>query len=74
MAKTRNNSAAVATFIAKKGEIDAMLGRLQQLSADHFQAAPDEITWGDVGTLSHYAELLKRITDAAFHEGEFAAD
>ena len=49
-----------------------MLGRLQQLSADHFHAAPDRITWGDVGTLSHYAELLKRITDAAFHEGEFA--
>lgn len=72
MARTKDNSTAVSAFIAKKGEIDAMLGRLQQLSADHFQAAPDEITWGDVGTLSHYAELLKRITDAAFREGEHA--
>jgi hypothetical protein len=72
MARTRDNSAAAAAFIAKKGEIDTMLGRLQRVSADHFHADPDRITWGDVGTLSHYAELLKRITDSAFHEGEFA--
>ena len=72
MARTRDDSTAAAAFIAKKGEIDAMLGRLQQLSADHFHADPDRITWGDVGTLSHYAELLKRITDSVFHEGEFA--
>lgn len=72
MARTRDNSPAAAAFIAKKGEMDAMLGRLQRLSTDHFNADPDRITWGDVGTLSHYAELLKRITDAAFHEGEFA--
>jgi hypothetical protein len=25
-----------------------------------------------VGTLAHYAELLKRITDSAFKEGEHA--
>ncbi len=72
MARTRDNSTAVAGFIEKKGEIDAMLGRLQRLSADHFHADPNRITWGDVGALSHYAELLKRITDSAFHEGEFA--
>ena len=72
MARTKDNSTAAAAFIAKKGEIDAMLGRLQSLSADHFNVDPDRITWGDVGTLSHYAELLKRITDSAFHEGEFA--
>jgi hypothetical protein len=72
MARTRDNTAAAAAFIAKKGEIDAMLNRLRQLSADHFNADPDRITWGDVGAFSHYAELLKRITDAAFDEGEFA--
>jgi hypothetical protein len=72
MARTRDNSAAAAAFIAKKGEIDTMLCRLQQHSADHFNIDPDRITWGDVGTLSHYAELLSRIADSAFHEGEFA--
>jgi hypothetical protein len=28
--------------------------------------------WSHVGTLAHYAELLKRITEAAFKEGEYA--
>jgi len=72
MARTTDNSAAVAAFIGKKTEIDAMLDRLQQLSADHFHVAPDHITWADVGTLSHYAELFKQITDTAFQESEFA--
>ena len=50
-----------------------MLTRLQKLSDDHFGVAPDEVTWGDVGNLGHYAELLKRITDMAFNEGDHAA-
>jgi hypothetical protein len=49
-----------------------MLTRLQALSDDHFGYAPDEITWCHVGTLGYYAELLKRITDSAFKEGEHA--
>ena len=68
----RNREAALSAFMAKKAEIDEMLTRLQTLSADHFNAHPDEINWGDVGTLEHYARLLKRITDSAFCEGEHA--
>ena len=68
----RNREAALAAFIGKKAEIDEMLARLQALSADHFNAHPDEINWGDVGTLEHYARLLKRITDSACCEGEYA--
>lgn len=68
----RNREAALAAFLGKKAEIDAMLARLQALSDDHFNAHPDEVNWGDVGTLEHYAHLLKRITDSAFGEGEFA--
>jgi hypothetical protein len=75
--RTRNQSAksreqALAAFVAKKAEIDAMLTRLQTLSDDHFGYAPDEITWSHIGTLEHYASLLKRITDMAFQEGEHA--
>ncbi|WP_287882864.1 MULTISPECIES: hypothetical protein [Paracoccus] len=66
----RNRDAAVTAFITKKAEIDAMLARLAALSADHFNASPDEVTWGHVGTLEHYASLLRQISDAAFHEGE----
>ena len=68
----RNQEAALAAFIEKKAEIDAMLARLQRLSDDHFNAHPNEINWGHVGTLEHYASLMKRITDSAFGEGEFA--
>jgi hypothetical protein len=73
MRKPRDNSLAVAAFMAKKAKIDAMLIRLTDPSADHFDVSPNMIHWGHVGNLEHYAELLKRITDAAFHEGEHAA-
>ena len=63
---------ALEAYIAKKIEIDTMLARLTALSDDHFNVAPDEVDWGHIGTLAHYAELLKRITDSAFKEGEYA--
>ena len=75
--RTRNQSAksreqALAAFVSKKTEIDAMLTRIQVLSDDHFGYTPDDVTWGHVGTLEHYASLLKRVTDSAFKEGEHA--
>ena len=69
----QSNDKALDAFIAAKAEIDTMLERLKALSVDHFETHPDEIHWGHVGTLAHYAELLKRITDSAFKEGEHAA-
>ena len=69
----RSSQDALAAFVQKKAEIDAMLARLQALSDDHFGVAPDEVTWSNVGSLEHYAALLKRITDMAFQEGEHAA-
>ena len=69
---TARNINATEAFMARKAEIDEMLQRLRTLSDDHFGYAPDEINWGHVGSLVHYAELLKRITDSAFNEGEHA--
>jgi hypothetical protein len=68
----KSKEQALAAFVSKKAEIDQMLTRLQALSDDHFNYNPDEITWGHVGTLEHYAELLTRVTDSAFKEGEHA--
>jgi hypothetical protein len=68
----RSNEDALAAFVSKKAEIDAMLARLQAFSSEHFGYAPDEVSWADVGTLGYYAEVLKRITDQAFNEGEHA--
>jgi hypothetical protein len=70
IAKSREE--ALAAFVSKKAEIDEMLTRLQALSDDHFNYSPDAIDWGHVGTLGYYAELLKRVTDSAFKEGECA--
>ena len=70
IAKSREQ--ALAAFISKKAEIDSMLDRIKSLSDDHFGYAPDAITWDHVGTLVYYAEMLKRVTDSAFKEGEHA--
>lgn len=68
----RNQQAALADFLGRKAEIDAMLARLAALSDDHFNADPDAVHWSHVGTLEHYAGLLRQITDSAFGEGEHA--
>ena len=72
MSKAPNNSAALAVFVARKSEIDAILTRLAALSGEHFNCSPDEITWADVGTLGSYLERLQEVSGAAFHEGEHA--
>jgi hypothetical protein len=69
---TSSRQDALAAFVQKKAEIDSMLTRLQTLSDDHFGLGPDEVTWGHVTLLDDYAELLKRITERAFREGEYA--
>ena len=68
----KSKEQALAAFISKKAEIDEMLTRLRALSDHHFNYSPDEIDWGHVGTLGYYAEMLKRVTDSAFKEGECA--
>jgi hypothetical protein len=70
---TRSNEDALAAFVSKKAEIDTMLTRLQALSDDHFGYAPDDVTWSHVGSLEHYASLLRRITGSALREGEHTA-
>ena len=70
--RATDNSNALDAFLAAKFEIDVMLERLAALSEDHFDTNPDEIDWGHVGTLNHYRDRLREITDSAFNEGEFA--
>ena len=67
-----DNSKALDAFFAAKSEIDAILERLAALSADHFETHPDEINWAHVGTLNHYRDRLREISDSAFREGEHA--
>ena len=71
--RTTDNSASLNAFLAAKIEIVAMLARLKTLSDDHFDTHPDEINWGHLGSLNHYASLLRQITDSALSEGKHAA-
>jgi hypothetical protein len=73
MSSTPADDGALAAFVTRKAEIDAMLARLTQLSAEHFGYDMAEIHWGHVGTLGYIAELLRRVTDVAFQEGDNAA-
>lgn len=63
--KRPDQNPARDAFIGKKAEIDEMLARLQALSDEHFHCAPDAVDWCDVGTLEHYASLLRRIAPPA---------
>ena len=71
--RATDNAKTLDAFMTTKFQIDAMLGSLKALSDDHFETHPDEISWGDAGTLNHSASLLRQITDAAFKEGEHVA-
>jgi hypothetical protein len=62
---------ALEAFIARKARIDAILARLQRLSADHFEVDPDKVDWGDVGTIAHVLDYLQEASDFIFHEGEY---
>jgi len=67
------NDKALNAFMTAKAEIDTMLARLQELSADHFEFDPDTINWGAVGSIQSVAADLRKITDFLFGEGEYAA-
>ena len=64
---------ALAVFMARKLEIDAMLQRLTAFSADHFGVDPEDVDWGHIGTLGHYHQLLRLVCDSAFWEGDCAS-
>ena len=70
--RATDNTKTLDAVMTTKFQVDAMLERLKALSDDNFETSPDEINWGHVGTLSHYASLLRQITDSAFWEGEHA--
>ena len=40
-------------------EFDKLMAALQALRDDHFTADPDEVDWGDIGSLQHVNGLLR---------------
>lgn len=58
--------------MVRKLDIDAMLQRLTELSANHFGVDPKDVECVHVWTLGHYYQLLRQLCDSAFQEGEHA--
>jgi hypothetical protein len=49
-----------------------MVAELQQMSADHFGADPEDVLWSKAATLEHWNSRLASVTDCYFKRGEFA--
>ena len=64
---------ALDAFVAKKREFDALIAELARASEDHFFAAPDEISWGDVSSLEHWLGRVRDVADSIYRRGEYAA-
>lgn len=75
MAKnTRNAHSVVAAnrHADLKAEFEARLARLVAATQKDPAFNPAVPNWGDIGTLTHYMDLLSQINDSVFGEGEFA--
>jgi hypothetical protein len=59
----KSNTAALATFMARKAEIDDLLVRIQAASDEHFGADPEALNWGQAGVVGEAAERLKEIAE-----------
>ena len=66
------NDQALAAFVTRKAEIDAMLERLAAFSDDHFGMAPEDVSWGDVANLGYVIDRLRQTSDFLFQQGECA--
>ena len=53
MIKKNQKQDPVDAYIAKSVNVQAMLKRLSDAAADHFDTNPDEIHWGHVGDIGH---------------------
>ncbi|MBY0329610.1 MAG: hypothetical protein K2X49_02920 [Acetobacteraceae bacterium] len=69
---SRNQQKSLEAFLKQKARFDAMVAELQQMSADHFEADPEDVLWGNAATLEHWNSRLASVTDSYFKRGEFA--
>jgi hypothetical protein len=59
------NAEALATFIARKAEIDRLLEQLLAHSHEHLNLTPEEVHWGHVGELDDWLACLRRVAKLA---------
>lgn len=56
---------ATAAFFQYKGKIDNLLANLNAMSEDNFNTDINYVNWGDVGSLSHIADVLQKVVNFA---------
>lgn len=69
---TKSTKTAQQAYAEAQAKILAQLARLTSKATAGFHDKNEKVHWGHVGDLNHYVELLTRMTDAAFKEGEHA--
>lgn len=68
------NKTALQAFLRHLNSIEDSIKRIDGAAKDHFFTNPDDLNWGDVGSVEHYAHELKLICDQIFNEGEHAPE
>ena len=58
--KPQTKQPALGAFVAECNRVDDALNRLRELSMNHYGTHPDNVTWGDVGSVAHVATLLEQ--------------
>jgi len=67
----RNQQRSHEAFLQQKARFDAIVAELQQMSADHFGADPEDVLWGKAASLEHWTSRLASVTNCYFKRGEF---
>lgn len=68
-----NQGKSLAAFLAQKERMEALLAELQEACANHFDADPEAVLWGEESELRHANSKLQDIADSFARRGEYAA-
>ena len=56
---------AQQTYAAQVIKMQEMIAMLQSQVDDHFGASPDDVNWGDVGSLERKLQMMNEIVGGA---------
>jgi hypothetical protein len=51
-------------YMVLYAEAEELLNRIHESHDDHYGSSPDDVTWGHVGSLGHFVEVLQYAAQA----------
>lgn len=57
----QNKEQPIDKFIEVHSDIKAMIDKFQAFHDNHMNTSPDNISWGNVGDIQHYATQMEHI-------------